>query len=366
ETTGSGSSYTLTITDNDDSPTIAWTSATYTASEGSGTLLITATLSSISARNISVAYLVTDVSATNTTDYTLANGTLSINAGSTNATASIVLNDDSIFEVTETATVGFVTYTNAQAGGTTTTTINITDNETAPTITWSPISSTVSESGGSVQITATLSTTSGLSSSVAYTVGGTASSGSDYTLADGTLTISAGSLTATVSIVLGDDSIDEDNETVYVHMITYTNTSGDGAANEYTLTITDDDNPPTISFNPSTDSITEAGGTVTITATLSLASEKTISVGYTSTGGTATSGSDYTLNSGTLSFSVGATSQTFTATIGDDSIDEDSETVIVGFSSFSNVTETTGSGSSYTLTITDNDDSPTIAWTSAT
>ncbi|KPA10065.1 hypothetical protein MHK_009732, partial [Candidatus Magnetomorum sp. HK-1] len=246
------------------------------------------------------------------------------------------------------------------------TTINITDNETAPTITWSPVSSSASENGGSVQITATLSATSGLASSIAYTVGGTAINGSDYTLSDGTLTIAAGETTGTLTIIVGNDVTDENSETVYVRMVTYTNTTSESTANEYTLTITDDDDPPTISFSPSTSSIAESGGTISITATLSVASEKSISVSYNVTGGTASSSNDYTFNSGTLSFSAGSTSQTFTTTIIEDTIDEDSETIIFGLSSFSNVTIIAGSGANHTLTITDNDNPPTISWSPST
>ncbi|KPA18747.1 Na-Ca exchanger/integrin-beta4 domain protein, partial [Candidatus Magnetomorum sp. HK-1] len=363
---GTSTAYALTIGDDDSPPTVSWNTGSASVTEASGSLVLTATLSGTSGQNVSFAYTVSPGTATSDVDYTLNSGILIIAAGSQSVTLSMIIVDDSVYENSETLTVQMSSYTNTTAGATTSVNLTITDNETAPTITWSPVSSSVSESGGSVQITATLSASSGMSSSIAYTVGGTATSGSDYTLADGTLTISAGQTTGTVTITVGNDATDEDSETVLVRMVNYTNTTSESTANEYTLTITDDDDAPSISFTPSTGSISESGGTATITATLSLASEKTISVGYTSTGGTATSGSDYTLNSGTLSFSVGATSQTFTATIGDDSIDEDSETVIVGFSSFSNVTETTGSGSSYTLTITDNDDSPTIAWTSAT
>jgi hypothetical protein len=137
-------------------------------------------------------------------------------------------------------------------------------------------------------------------------------------------------------------------------MVTYTNTSS-GLSTEYTLTITDDDNPPIISFNPISKSSSESVTLVAINTTLSSVSEKTLSADYTITGGTASSGVDYTLISSTLTFIPGETSKSFTCNVVDDSTEEVSETILIGLSNFVYVSETTGSGSSFTLTIMDND-----------
>ncbi|ETR65080.1 MAG: hypothetical protein OMM_06136 [Candidatus Magnetoglobus multicellularis str. Araruama] len=137
-------------------------------------------------------------------------------------------------------------------------------------------------------------------------------------------------------------------------MVTYTNTSG-GISTEYTLTIIDDDDPPIISFSPISKSSSESVTLVTITTTLSSVSEKILSADYSVTGGTAISGIDDTLIGGTLTFIPGETSKSFTCNVADDSTEEVSETILIGLSNFVNVSETTGSGSSFTLTIMDND-----------
>ncbi|KPA14291.1 hypothetical protein MHK_005502, partial [Candidatus Magnetomorum sp. HK-1] len=346
---------------------ISFSPLTYTSTESGGIITITATLSHASNENISTDYTVTGGSAVSGDDYMSGSGTLNILAGATAKVFTITIIDDSLDEDSETVILGFSNFVNVtettEAGSSYT--LTILDNESPPTISWMPASSTVSESSGSVQLTATLSIMSGLSSNVEYTVGGSASNGADYTLANGTLTIPAGSASTNITIILGDDIIDENNETVFVQMIAYTNTSA-GSSTRYTLTITDDDNPPLISFSPMTSTSVENSGIIPITATLSQASAKIINADYIVTGGTATSGSDYTLNSGTLTFVAGSTAKVFTIALMDDSLDEDSEIVILGFSNFVNVTETTGAGSSYTLTIDDNDNAPTIAWTAST
>ncbi|MBF0451575.1 MAG: cadherin domain-containing protein, partial [Candidatus Magnetomorum sp.] len=280
---GSSTEYTLTIEDNDNAPTIAWSSADYSVTENAGLLLITATISNASARDISFGYTVGSGTATNGVDYTLVDGELTISAGFQSITISIEINDDSFFEEDETVMVTITDVTNTTAGGILQTTITILDNESEPTISWNPSNASISESAGTIQITATLSSVSGLSAIIDYTVSGTAANGSDYTLSDGTLIISAGSQTANLTITLGDDSIDENDETVYVQMTAYTNTAA-GSATQFTLTITDDDDVPSISFSPYSYSVTEDAGIVTITATVSVASGKTISADYAVSG----------------------------------------------------------------------------------
>ena len=55
----------------------------------------------------------------------------------------------------------------------------------------------------------------------------------------------------------------------------------------------------------------EANGTTNLVATLSAASEKTITVDYDTSDGTATAGSDYTAGSGTITFTPNDTSEIF-------------------------------------------------------
>ena len=82
-------------------------------------------------------------------------------------------------------------------------------------------SSNGAESVSAKAITVDLSTASGQNVTVNYAVTGTATgSGTDYTLANGTLTISAGSTSGAITIAsIVNDSLDEANETVIVDFI---------------------------------------------------------------------------------------------------------------------------------------------------
>ena len=79
-------------------------------------------------------------------------------------------------------------------------------------------SSNQAESVSSQPITVDLSAASSQNVTVDYAVTGTATgSGTDYTLANGTLTIVAGSTSGTITIAsIVNDTLDEANETVIV------------------------------------------------------------------------------------------------------------------------------------------------------
>jgi hypothetical protein len=129
--------------------------------------------------------------------------------------------------------------------------------------------------------------------------------------------------------------LDEDDETV---ILTLSNAHGatiDGT-NSATLTILDDDDPPTVDFGSAAYSVTENEGTLTVEVTLDNPSGRTITVTYTTGDGTAAAGEDYVAISGTLVFTPGVTSQTITVTIISDELDEDDETIILTLSDVEN------------------------------
>ena len=126
-----------------------------------------------------------------------------------------------------------------------------------------------------------------------------------------------------------------------------------GATTTHTYTITDDDAAPTVAFSTSSSSGNETVTPANIAVTLSSASGLTVSVNYSVTGGTATSGTDYSLSAGTLTFNPSETTKNISITIIDDGVVETNETIIVGLNTPSNAT--LGAITSHTYTIMDND-----------
>ena len=208
--------------------------------------------------------------------------------------------------------------------------------------------------GGAVDFTVSLSAASSSQVTVDYaTSGGTATSGTDFTAASGTLTFAANETSQTVSVSTTDDSDDESSETF---TLTLSNASGaDLGDATATGTIVDDDDAPTPTVSVADASATE-GGAVGFTVSLSAASSSQVTVAYATAGGTATSGTDFTAASGTLTFAANETSKTVSVQTADDSDDESNETFTLTLSSPAGATlgDATATG-----TIVDDDEAAT-------
>jgi predicted CxxxxCH...CXXCH cytochrome family protein len=216
---------------------------------------------------------------------------------------------------------------------------------------------TVAENGTSATITVSRTGGSTGTASVQYaTSNGTATSGSDYTTASGTLNWTAGDAASkTFTVPVTNDTVYEGNETVN---LTLSNASGAtlGTQTTATLTITDNETPPTVQFSTTSgsgaESVTPATMTVTLSGTTSAVPVTvpfSVNASSTATGG----GTDYTISASPLTFAPGVTSQNITATIVDDALVEANETIIVNLGTPTNAT--LGTNTTFTYTINNND-----------
>jgi hypothetical protein len=150
---------------------------------------------------------------------------------------------------------------------------------------------------------------------VAYaTSNGTATAGSDYQAASGTLTIPAGQTTGTITVPVNGDRLGEPDETFFVNLSAPTNaTVADAQA---VGTVIDDE--PRISVGDVSKTEGKKGKTTlfTFTVTLSAAYDEPVTVSYQTADGTATTADgDYVTRSGTLTFNPGETTKTITITL---------------------------------------------------
>jgi bacillolysin len=214
-------------------------------------------------------------------------------------------------------------------------------------------SQSVSEAAGTVTIVTTLNRTDPQAVSVPFTVGGTASGGNvDHDLANGTISIPAGQITGTLTFNVIDDTRDEPDETIVVTLGTPANATL-GAVTTQTITIQDNDPAPTVALSQGAVQVDESAGTLSLIIQLSAASNRQVTVQYATGGGTATAGSDYTAQSGTLTFAPGTTSQTIVIPIANDGDREPDETFVVTLSAPAHAG--LGATASTTVTISDND-----------
>jgi len=231
-----------------------------------------------------------------------------------------------------------------------------TDVPAPPTVSFSASNVTVNEADGTKSVTVTLSRAATVPVSVRYaTSNGTAISGSDYTASSGTLNFAIGETSKTFSIPIAIDLTLEPTETILLALSSPSGASL-GSVPTSTLSIVDND-VPSVSFQIATKSVTEATTSASFTVLLSGASSQSITVRYALSGGTATSGADFSPVNGTLTFAPGETSKAITFTVVNDLLDENDETVLIALSAPTN--STLGTASDATYTILDNDLAPT-------
>ena len=161
---------------------------------------------------------------------------------------------------------------------------------------------------------------------VAYTLGGTATSGSDYTPLSGTASIAANGVTATVIVTPVNDALVEGTETVILTVAPGAGYSV-GSPSNATLNIRDDEVPAvTVSVQDAICGEPAEAGSFRLTRSPSSASELTVN--YT-IGGTAGNGSDYAALSGTATIAAGATTVDVLVSPVDDALAEGAESVIL-------------------------------------
>ena len=163
---------------------------------------------------------------------------------------------------------------------------------------------------------------------------GSATAGSDYTAARGTLTFAAGETSQTITVFVTGDTTSEGDENFYVAL---SNASqGFIADNLGVGTIANDDGALSISDVSKTEGNTGATP-FTFTVSLTNASTRKVKVNYATADSSATvAGGDYVAASGTLTFNPGDVSKTVTVSVKGDTVYETDETFLVNLSGASN------------------------------
>ncbi|KAF0652003.1 peptidase M23, partial [Cyanobium sp. Copco_Reservoir_LC18] len=356
---GTTTAVTGTISNDDVAPTVV-PSITLSAptvaiaEDGTANLVYTFSRTGSTSSALSVNYTVGGT-ATLGTDYTgiSATGTtktVTFAAGSATATVVVDPTADTTVEANETVVLTLSAGTGYSIGTTGAVTGTISNDDVAPTIvpsiTLSAPTVAIAEDG-TANLVYTFSRTGSTSSalSVNYTVGGTATLGTDYTgiSATGTtktVTFAAGSATATVVVDPTADTTVEANETVVLTLSAGTGYSI-GTTGAVTGTISNDDVAPTvvpsITLSAPTAAIAE-DGTANLVYTFSRtgSTSSVLSVNYT-VGGTATLGTDYTGISATgttktVTFAAGSATATVVVDPTADTTVEANETVVLTLS----------------------------------
>jgi hypothetical protein len=296
---------------------------------GTRAATFTVTLSATSAEPVTVAYATADASATAGSDYQAASGMLTFAPGETSETITVLVNGDRVGEPDEFFFVNLSGPTNAviadgQGQGT------IVDDE--PYLSIAPSVSRSEGNTGPTPLSFPVTVSSAYDAPVTVdwaTAAGSATAGSDYQAASGTLTFAPNETTKTITILVNGDRLPEPTETFFVNLSGAT--SAVIVRGNSVGTIFDDE--PRVSINDVT--LTEGHtGTRPGTFTVSLSGpyDVPVTIGYATANGTATADSDYQATSGTLTIPPGQTSGAITVLLNGDRLAEQSETFFVNLS----------------------------------
>ncbi len=316
-------------------PTVQFSAATYRATATMAKAAITLKRSGNTTRAVTVDYRVTGGTATNGVDYTLpSTGTLTFAVRARLQTLVVPLLDAGGSGGLETLTFALsnpqdVLDAGASAvalGAQTTAELDITDSD--PMVQFSAAAYSANETAKSMTVMVRRVGPLTSTATVPYDVtGGTATrdtgSGGDYSIvAPGTLTFLPRQSVQKLLITLDPDTVADGSKTIDLTLSAPSGASL-GTPSHAEVTIKDDDKAGKVQFSAADYSVAENAGTATITVTRSggISSEATIQ--YSTSDGSAASGTDYTATSGTLTFGFKQTSATFTIPVTDDGAPDD-------------------------------------------
>ncbi len=292
-------------------------------------------------------------------DLSAATGTETIMEGQMTATFTVVTADDTRDEDDETFTVTVSVKANEALAATTTAEGTIKDDDKMPTVS---IGDATAVEHGTMSPRLTISAESEKVVTIVWTASikpdDTAEEADfvDLSAATGSVTFRPGmglELLFTMHDVVADDALDEDRETFTVTLSQPRNAILAPDSSTGRMTIRDNDPEPSVSVD---DASAFEGDALEFTVRLLPASGRDVMVDWATsvkTGDTATSGTDFTAASDTLTIAAGETTGTITVSTTDDPTDEPNETFTVTLSNPRNaeISDATATG-----TITDNDE----------
>jgi len=372
---GQWSSSVVTIQDDEAQPdpsTISFEVASVNVGEAGTSVTVNLTRTGSTTGTVTVDYATSDGTATAGSDYTSSTGTVTFNANVTSRSITLYITDDAITESAESFTLSL---SNPQGGASLGTiqaiTVNIQDDDTgggtgsAGELQFGA-DIVVNEADGTATATVTRTNGSTGSVSVDYVanldlITTPATNGSDYSLADGTLTFADGVTSQTITFSIIDDSLVEGDEDFWIDLENPAGGATLGSDWFTRVTIVDDDipagtNPGVISVESALYPSSENNSTVTYALTRTGGTDGVVSVVVTFEDGSALFGTDYNASSQsyTATFQDGESRVTGTVSIIDDSITELEESFYMRLSNPQGGT-TLGTITGAAFTISDND-----------
>ena len=333
-TAGTIDESTVNITD-DDVPqvTASFEQATYTVAEGSS-VTVKVKLSADPERSVTIPITKNNEDGTTSADYSGVPANVAFASGETAKTITFSAAADDVDDDDESVKLGFGTLpTRVTAGAIDESTVNIMDDDVPQvTASFEQATYTVAE-GSSVTVKVKLSADPERTVTIPITKAnqGGASSG-DYSGVPANLAFASGDTEKTITFAATTDTDNDDGEKVKLGFGTLPTGVSEGTTGESVVSITDDDVPSvTVSFEQSTYTVNE-NSTVDVTVELDVDPERSVTIPITPSNQGGASSSDYSVPT-SVTVNSGVTEKTFTFSATQDTVDDDEESVKLGFGS---------------------------------
>ncbi len=367
---GANAEATLLIEDDDLAPTsgvLGFSLGEFSAEEFDGSVVITVTREGGSSGGAVVNYATSDESATAGSDYEVASGTLVFADGELSQEFLVTLNDDSVYEGSETFRVTLSHAFGAVLGDNASVLVRLGDDDDPPAagaLDLSQARYTVAENGGSVTVSVSRSGGSTGAITVDYaTRDGDATAESDYSFATGRISFADGeSASKTFQVAIIDDASLEGDEQFQVALSNPQGGAVLGSLDEGSVAITDDEAAsavPRIGFAITAQSVSEADGFLAVTILRSDNTNGETTVDLTVTSGTAVADTDFSIESGTLTFADGVASQTVQVQIIDNALQDGDKSFSLSLGNVTGGGTLDSAASSMQITIVDDDSATT-------
>ncbi|MBU2260274.1 S-layer homology domain-containing protein [Patescibacteria group bacterium] len=306
----------------------------YSVNENAGMATISVVRTGGKSGAVTVDYTVAEGTAKAGEDYEVVSGTLRFADNETSAILVVRILDDDTVEGDETINIAL----SEPTGGALLTTpssaiLTIKDNEQSVSnegelIYFGALGYDVAENEGSIAITVERGSDSGTASVSFATSDGTAST-SHYSATNGTISFAAGESSKTFTVEVSDDESIDGNKTVN---LTLSNPVGASLGTKSALlTILDDEmksfGTGSIKFTRSNYESLESDEGAIIEVSRVGGTKGTVTVGYSTDGGTAIAGYDYDVTKGTLTFRPGESKKYFIVPIIEDDLNDSGERV---------------------------------------
>ena len=346
---------TVSITDDDDPPvTVMFGAPSYAVAEG-GTETVTVTLSADPERTVVIPIVATVEGGASTADYSGVPSNVTFASGETSRTFSFMATQDTENDDGEGVrlSIGPNLPPGVSAGSTNATALTIFDDD-GTGVTLSAVSLTITE-GSSQTYTAVLDTqpTAAVTVTINDPAGSPGVTADPASLMFGTNDWSS---PQTVTVRAAQDADDADETATVTHTVSSADSDYNAAwVSGVSVSVIDDEDPfVTVMFGASGYTVAE-GGTETVTVTLSGDPERTVVIPIVATEAGGASAADYSGVPSSVTFQSGEVSQTLTFTATQDTQDDDDETVALSFGGSLPAGVTAGTPNEATVSITDDD-----------